>query len=392
MGAEVHNAYTSFVSTAVASGETLKLGYYAVPYQADSIWTLLSNGGLSQSSTFWTSIDVGVIQTLGILNQRAKLCSTETYVLAGYSQGAMVVHRTMLAMYHDTGLAATLNVGDRLLKRVTSALAIADGDRLGAQGGTHYGTAPNTNESWGISWFAATADPASTSGTYPPFKEPLPDDSRFQASSFIDVCLSGDVVCDNPNSPPFGGAVVAGMIHGNAYKTSSYVVDAAAAAYQIDATKRADAKAMRSWTVGPLTVHLNGDWGPVGSADPSNGYASDYTNQAPCTNCTTVPDPLISAEVGLSDYAAWCTDSSDVCNQEASNAVTRIGDAPAITVGGLTPDYSGRGQMYGYAGTNLFWCFSAEKVCITYDRPTDSPELQTSQALLDLLSNATWTG
>lgn len=142
----------------------------------------------------------------------------------------------------------------------------------------------------------------------------------------------------------------------------------------------------RPWTVGPLTVHLNRDWGPVVSADPSSSYADDLTNQVPCTNCQASPPPLVSASVGLWDYGRWCSGTVQDCTHFSP---TR-GPAPSMTVGGRSPDYSGRTTWSGYQGTMLYWCFTGEQVCVTYDRAVDTPQLEPSQAVRDLLGGAQW--
>jgi hypothetical protein len=145
----------------------------------------------------------------------------------------------------------------------------------------------------------------------------------------------------------------------------------------------------RQWTVGPLSVYLDENWGPVGSADPSNGWAADLTNQTPCTNCTDGSAWSVSAAVGLWNYGSWCTGTVEECTRFG----TRLGDAPPLTVGGRTPDYSGRAEMSGgYTGTMLFWCFTEQEVCIQYQRGAHYPQLEPSAALFDLLDGATWSG
>lgn len=133
----------------------------AVPPDGD----LLGWGG------FMSSVDAGVA-ALG--NQYAaftQLCPTSKVVLAGYSQGAMVVHRNLHTLAASPNLAA--------------ALLIADGDRLPEDATLNMGTATAVSGAGkGVAqdWPILAHAPA-----------PLPISV---GSRTISVCNRGDAVCD----------------------------------------------------------------------------------------------------------------------------------------------------------------------------------------------------
>jgi pimeloyl-ACP methyl ester carboxylesterase len=145
----------------------------------------------------------------------------------------------------------------------------------------------------------------------------------------------------------------------------------------------------KSLTIGSLTTTYdsrwkNADYGASGPGEDLN--ADDTTNGAACTNCTDTPPPTVYAFVQIFKMD-WCTDTVANC----LNSGGSLGPAPAVTVGGRTPDASARLQEFGYEGTALAWCFETDKICIHYRRAVDTPQLEPSAALLDLLNSATWS-
>lgn len=146
-----------------------------------------------------------------------------------------------------------------------------------------------------------------------------------------------------------------------------------------------------SLTIGGLTTTYDARWKDVsyGASGPGqDGSATDTTNGAPCTNCTTTPNPTVYAFAQIGNYASWCTGSLLSC---AVGSSMTAGPAPPVTIGGRTPDYSARYFDSGYMGTSLVWCFEDQKVCVHYRRAVDTPQLQPSQALLDVFNTATWS-
>jgi pimeloyl-ACP methyl ester carboxylesterase len=138
-----------------------------------------------------------------------------------------------------------------------------------------------------------------------------------------------------------------------------------------------------------LTTKYDDRWARVeyGASGPGwDATADDTTNGAACTDCEETPPPVFNPFVYIVNMN-WCTRPT-MLECAASNIT---GAAPAVTVGGRTPDSSAKFEEY--PGSNIFgyaWCFEAKKICIIYRRGIQPPELQVSQALRDLLSTAIW--
>lgn len=148
-----------------------------------------------------------------------------------------------------------------------------------------------------------------------------------------------------------------------------------------------------SLTIGSLTTTYDDRWTDVyygASGVGMDGSATDTTNGVPCNNCTTTPNPTVYAFVQIDYTGRWCTRPTMLeCATSYSPMV--LGPAPAVTIGGRTPDTSARYQESGgYTGSSLVWCFEDEKVCVHYRRGTNSPLLEPSAALLHMFSTATW--
>lgn len=97
-------------------------------YKAAPIEELYNVFDLVQGKNkFFKSIDEGVDSTVGILANKARSCPKQRLVLAGYSQGAMVLHRAVNRLHdHDRS---------DVLRRIDGLVLIADGDRVsGAKG------------------------------------------------------------------------------------------------------------------------------------------------------------------------------------------------------------------------------------------------------------------
>ncbi|MFV8053790.1 cutinase family protein [Mycobacterium sp. 48b] len=166
MGRVVYNSLRDLSRWVQQDGRTMTaeaVVYPAAPVPVDG--DLLGWGG------FMSSVDAGVA-ALG--NQYAAFtqqCPASEVVLAGYSQGAMVVHRNLAALSASPNLAA--------------ALLVADGDRLPADPTVNLGTATavpgagkGVAQDWPILAHAPAALPVSV------------------GSRTISVCDRGDAVCD----------------------------------------------------------------------------------------------------------------------------------------------------------------------------------------------------
>jgi pimeloyl-ACP methyl ester carboxylesterase len=133
------------------------------------------------------------------------------------------------------------------------------------------------------------------------------------------------------------------------------------------------------FTAGTITVTFDDRW-------TNAGYGASGPNE------DIIGDDGSGALL-IINMANWCTDGRTMmeCMTQGDWTNNQVGTAPAITVGGRTPDSSVRFiQGSGTNGNRLFWCFEAEKVCIDYGTGADV-NLQPSAALLDLLHSATWS-
>lgn len=140
----------------------------AVEYPATEV---PENGGLLDWAGFMSSVDAGAAALGAQYASFAQRCPASKVVLAGYSQGAMVVHRNLQALADSPNLAA--------------ALLIADGDRLPGDNVISMGTAagvPGKRLGVAQDWPILAHAPA---------KLPLGIGSRT-----ISVCDYADAVCD----------------------------------------------------------------------------------------------------------------------------------------------------------------------------------------------------
>ncbi|MDQ6524443.1 carboxypeptidase regulatory-like domain-containing protein [Nocardioides sp. LHD-245] len=185
-GTRVANVWEGFKTSLSAR----RVGYYAVTYPAQAVDAIAVDVG----DTYFAGLRTGVEDARNFLYHRSRLCPSERYVLSGYSQGAMVVHRVMW----DTGLQDT--------RQLLAVLAIADGDRLAFEGSQNWGTASPSN---GITWYPL-AGVGRGSRDYAR-RAAIPDYIR---PRFISVCDHGDSVCD-PGAMPIDGGMA---IHGDHYQ------------------------------------------------------------------------------------------------------------------------------------------------------------------------------
>jgi hypothetical protein len=166
MGRVVYNSLRDLSVWVQQDGRSMTaeaVAYPAAPVPADG--DLLGWGG------FMSSVDAGVA---ALANQYAgftQRCPSSEVVLAGYSQGAMVVHRNLATLAESPNL--------------TAALLVADGDRLPADPTVNLGTATmvsGTGKGVAQDWPLLAHAPAPL----------LPS----VGSRTISVCDRGDAVCD----------------------------------------------------------------------------------------------------------------------------------------------------------------------------------------------------
>jgi hypothetical protein len=167
MGRVTFQSYRDLARLLQDDGRTITaeaVEYPAVAVPADG--DLLGWGG------FMSSVDAGAAALGAQYASFAQRCPATKVVLAGYSQGAMVVHRNLQALAESPNVAA--------------ALLIADGDRLPDDSVISMGTAaavPGKRLGVAQDWPILAHAPA---------KLPLSIGSRT-----ISVCDYGDAVCDS---------------------------------------------------------------------------------------------------------------------------------------------------------------------------------------------------
>jgi len=151
----------------LASGQTITAE--AVQYPAAPVPL---EGGLGAWMDFMDSVDDGTDATAEQVQTFTEQCPNTKVVLAGYSQGAMVIHRNLHDLADDPHVAA--------------ALLIADGDRLPVDTTINMGSAISARDAGkGVAQehsFLASADTSM-----------LPPEIGART---ISVCDVGDPVCD----------------------------------------------------------------------------------------------------------------------------------------------------------------------------------------------------
>jgi hypothetical protein len=185
----------------------LDVSTQAVVYPAQAVELLVTD-----QNAYFTSLELGAQSVQAALRARAAACPQERIVLAGYSQGAMAVHRAV----QDVDRAAD-PVARQILARTDGVILISDGDRRRRDRATDYGTA---GRSQGVGY--ALRPESGARGT----KLPVGMKERIHS-----VCLELDVVCDYQPDVHAGPGLLAGAaIHSNGYTTSRPVDRATAAA------------------------------------------------------------------------------------------------------------------------------------------------------------------
>ena len=141
-------------------------------YPAAGISTLLGDIAtpLDNHWGYFESVGEGQIALLEVLGDSALHCPDEQWILAGYSQGALVINQA--GMYLTT-----------YPNRVAGILMIAEPTRTPYNGRTNHGTAHSGGR--GISQAFNTYP----SNEYPPELD----------SVTVDVCMESDIVCDYSN-------------------------------------------------------------------------------------------------------------------------------------------------------------------------------------------------
>jgi hypothetical protein len=171
MGRVVYRSMQDLQQQLQRDGRTMTdeaVNYPAVPVPIDD--SIMGWAG------FISSVDAGTAALSAQYNAFVQRCPASKVVLAGYSQGAMVVHRNLATLAASPNLAATL--------------LVADGDRLPTDTTYNLGSVtavPGAGKGVAQDWPILAHAPA-----------PLPLDV---AARTISVCDLGDAVCDyNPDA------------------------------------------------------------------------------------------------------------------------------------------------------------------------------------------------
>jgi cutinase len=205
MGKVVYQSFLDLRDELAASGRTITaeaVQYPAAPVPLD--------GGVGGWMDFMDSVKEGTKATAKQLAAFTEQCPDTKVVLAGYSQGAMVVHRNLKDLADDPQVAA--------------ALLIADGDRLPGDTTIDLGStavAPSVGK--------GVAQEHSFLASAPTSKLPATIGART-----VSVCDVGDPVCDydaDSSADPLSAAALA--IHTSYAPASSGAHDWGTPLYQL---------------------------------------------------------------------------------------------------------------------------------------------------------------
>jgi hypothetical protein len=166
MGRVVFQSFSALQRQLQQEGRTITAE--AVEYPALDV---PDDPGVLDWADFMGSVDAGTAALGGQYASFSQRCPNTKVVLAGYSQGAMVVHRNLHALAQSPNL--------------TAALLIADGDRIPDDNTVNIGSAPSDPETVG----GAAQDWPTLA--HAPEKLPANVGTRT-----ISVCDAGDAVCD----------------------------------------------------------------------------------------------------------------------------------------------------------------------------------------------------
>lgn len=170
MGKTVYGAYRRYAKRVTDRA----VGGEGVTYPAQEV-ALLVVDKVKRQKMYFEGLDQGVEDVVTTVKAYADRCPSQRFVLAGYSQGAMVMHRAVWKLDKDRFD----------LSRIDGVLLIANGDRLPRGGILQYGSAENGR---GVSWLR----PKDSGDVYKP-KKGVPDRLANRAHS---VCIDYDIVCD----------------------------------------------------------------------------------------------------------------------------------------------------------------------------------------------------
>lgn len=162
LGPEINSLREAMIK---AIGNGIRVQVVSVRYDSTDINTLVTN-----PDKYFANLQAGVDWTGTFLTRQAASCPHQQIVLAGYSQGAMIMHRIL----HQ--------LGTKLLYRVMSAVLVGDGDQVPRDRVSRFGTAPLTAAGIGLSYCRLALC------THAKF-------SPVAGARVLSVCNTGDIVC-----------------------------------------------------------------------------------------------------------------------------------------------------------------------------------------------------
>lgn len=167
-GAQVANVRNR-LEDALAGDRTVEAA--AIDYRAPAVGVIFtSRTGLN---TYLKGISSGVTKVVALLTEQAGACPDQHLVLAGFSQGAMVMHQALRRLAKAGHTA--------ILDRIGGAVLLGDGDREKNTKATLHGTAPR--KGWGI--------------RRPLGNQPIPQQLAARTHT---VCAKHDIVCDTSSA------------------------------------------------------------------------------------------------------------------------------------------------------------------------------------------------
>jgi hypothetical protein len=168
----VTNGLADFLNPDIAS--TVQVD--SLIYPASDVSLLY--GGPAGVGAYMASVDLGVNYLVQELKSDSVACPDQKFILAGYSQGAMVVHEALNQLSSEGSELA-------LPQKIAAVLLLADPLRRGYGTGTHLGSAPTDLLAPSSSGIMMTVI---TGYTHPDLPTAL-------QSVILDYCNVGDAVC-----------------------------------------------------------------------------------------------------------------------------------------------------------------------------------------------------
>jgi hypothetical protein len=175
LGGDVNDVYNRISGDLAGTGESMAPPV-SVDYHSDRVQTLLR----LDFSKYFGDLTAGVSATMASLDTHARSCPHQKIVLAGFSQGAMVMHRVLLQLGGS-------KQGRAILARIAAAVLIGDGDQLPGEPEVRFGSAAVGARGIGQAYRNISHSP----------KTPF---SFSVGSRVLRVCNAHDIVCGWTNS------------------------------------------------------------------------------------------------------------------------------------------------------------------------------------------------